>query len=176
MMTYHVQFLLLVLAGWVNRQQQDVIDYLQEENRVLRAGLRGKRVLSKNTNELKTGAPGRFDRHRPVASPRSGRVGGDVGDSGSPYAQGKHHPATGCHVPGRRPGSRPGPHLDQNVQPATPRVAPVSILGLSGGLFSAAARPPVSARSSLWRKRGTRKSGLETKTENEVLSALLARL
>ena len=26
MMTYHVQFLLLVLAGWVNRQQQDVID------------------------------------------------------------------------------------------------------------------------------------------------------
>ena len=29
-MTYHVQFLLLVLAGWVNRQQQDVIDYLQE--------------------------------------------------------------------------------------------------------------------------------------------------
>ena len=35
MMTYHVQFLLLVLAGWVNRQQQDVIDYLQEENRAL---------------------------------------------------------------------------------------------------------------------------------------------
>ena len=41
MMTYHVQF---VLAGWVNRQQQDVIDYQQEENRVLRAGLRGKRL------------------------------------------------------------------------------------------------------------------------------------
>ena len=44
MMTYHVQFLLLVVAGCVNRQQQDVIDYLQEENRVLRAGLRGKRL------------------------------------------------------------------------------------------------------------------------------------
>ena len=44
MMTYSVQFLLLVLAGWVNRQQQDVIDYLREENRVLRAGLRGKRL------------------------------------------------------------------------------------------------------------------------------------
>ncbi len=43
-MTYHVQFLLLVLAGWLNRQQQDVIDYQQEENRVLRAGLRGKRL------------------------------------------------------------------------------------------------------------------------------------
>ena len=44
MMTYYAQFLLLVLAGWVNRQQQDVIDYQQEENRVLRAGLRGKRL------------------------------------------------------------------------------------------------------------------------------------
>ena len=32
----------------------------------------GVPVVSKNTNELKTGAPGRFDRHRPVASPRSG--------------------------------------------------------------------------------------------------------
>ena len=28
----------------VNRQQQDVIDYLQEENRVLRTGLQGKRL------------------------------------------------------------------------------------------------------------------------------------
>ena len=44
MMTYHVQFLRLVVAGWVNRRQQDVIDYLREENRVLRAGLRGKRL------------------------------------------------------------------------------------------------------------------------------------
>ena len=43
-MTYHVQFLLPVLTGWVNRQQQDVIDYLREENRVLRAGLQGKRL------------------------------------------------------------------------------------------------------------------------------------
>ena len=50
MMTYHVQFLLLVLAGWVNRQQQDVIDYLQEENRVLRAGLRGKRLSLSDTD------------------------------------------------------------------------------------------------------------------------------
>ena len=30
-------FLLLFFAGWVNRQQQAVIDYLLEENRVLRA-------------------------------------------------------------------------------------------------------------------------------------------
>ena len=58
MMTYHVQFLLLVLAGWVNRQQQDVIDYLQEENRVLRAGLRGKRLLGSRTT-TGAGSPSR---------------------------------------------------------------------------------------------------------------------
>ena len=34
----------------------------------------------------------------------------------------------------------------------------------------------LAARSPLGRKRGTRKSGLETKTENEARSALLARL
>ena len=33
-----------------------------------------------------------------------------------------------------------------------------------------------ATRSPLWRKRGTRKSRLETKTENEAHSALLARL
>jgi putative transposase len=44
MLTYHLQFLLLVLASWINRQQQDVIDYLREENRVLRAQFRGKRL------------------------------------------------------------------------------------------------------------------------------------
>ena len=70
-----------------------------------------------------------------------GRVGGDVGDSGSPYAQGKHRPATGCHAPGRRPGSRPGPHLDQNVLAGYAAVALALILDTSGGLFSGAARP-----------------------------------
>ena len=44
MMTYHLQFLLLGLAGWVNRYQQAVIDYVREENRVLREQLRGKRA------------------------------------------------------------------------------------------------------------------------------------
>jgi hypothetical protein len=31
-------------VGWLNQQQQDVIDYLQEENRVLREHLEGKRL------------------------------------------------------------------------------------------------------------------------------------
>jgi hypothetical protein len=38
------RFLLLFLAGWVHRQQQDVIEFLKEENRVLRTQLDGRHV------------------------------------------------------------------------------------------------------------------------------------
>jgi hypothetical protein len=38
------RLLLISLAGWLTQQQQDVIDYLQEENRVLREQLGGKRL------------------------------------------------------------------------------------------------------------------------------------
>ena len=34
-----LQFLVVAVAGWINQQQRDVIDYLQEENRVLREPL-----------------------------------------------------------------------------------------------------------------------------------------
>lgn len=37
-------FLLVTLSGWVNRHQQKVVDYLVEENRVLKGKLRGKRI------------------------------------------------------------------------------------------------------------------------------------
>ena len=39
-----LQFLVLTFAGWVNRHQEDLIDYLREENRVLREQL-GARPL-----------------------------------------------------------------------------------------------------------------------------------
>src|SRR5918995_2713524 len=39
-----LRLLLLTLAGWGNRHQQHVIDYLVAENRVLREQLRGRRV------------------------------------------------------------------------------------------------------------------------------------
>ncbi len=39
-----LQFLILFFAGWANRHQQDVIEYLREENRVLREQLGGKRL------------------------------------------------------------------------------------------------------------------------------------
>lgn len=39
-----LQVLMLIFVGWVNRHQQDVIEYLQEENRALREQLGGKRL------------------------------------------------------------------------------------------------------------------------------------
>jgi hypothetical protein len=36
--------LLLMFSGWVNRRQVDVIEYLKEENRILKERLDGKRV------------------------------------------------------------------------------------------------------------------------------------
>jgi hypothetical protein len=39
-----LQFLMLIFAGWVTRNQQDVIEYLQKENRALREQMGGKRL------------------------------------------------------------------------------------------------------------------------------------
>jgi len=44
MMPPPLQLLLLMFAGWVNRHQQEVIDYLQEENRLLKGRLGGRRI------------------------------------------------------------------------------------------------------------------------------------
>ncbi len=38
------QLLLVSLAGWINRHQQDVIAYIQEENRMLKGKLKGRRI------------------------------------------------------------------------------------------------------------------------------------
>ncbi len=38
------QLLLVALAGWMNRQQQNVIAYIQEENRILKHKLKDKRI------------------------------------------------------------------------------------------------------------------------------------
>ena len=41
-MSHALQFLVLTAAGWVNRHQEDLIDYLREENRILREQLGGR--------------------------------------------------------------------------------------------------------------------------------------
>jgi hypothetical protein len=38
------RFVLIAVAGWMNQQQQDAIDYLREENRVLREQLGARRL------------------------------------------------------------------------------------------------------------------------------------
>ena len=38
------RFLLISVAGWMNQRQQHAIDYLREENRVLRAQLGSRRL------------------------------------------------------------------------------------------------------------------------------------
>ena len=38
------QFFVVAVAGWINRHQQDVVDYLISENRALKGQLRGKRL------------------------------------------------------------------------------------------------------------------------------------
>jgi hypothetical protein len=46
-MTHVIQpfhLLVIALAGWLNRHQQAVIDYLIEENRVLKEQLEGQRL------------------------------------------------------------------------------------------------------------------------------------
>lgn len=39
-----VRFLVVWMAGWVNSRQLEVIDFLREENRVLREQLGGRRL------------------------------------------------------------------------------------------------------------------------------------
>ena len=43
-LSHPLQFILVALAGWINQQQREVIDYLQEENRVLREQIGARRL------------------------------------------------------------------------------------------------------------------------------------
>ncbi len=52
MNTLQLQFLILIIAGWVNRSQQDVIEYLKAENRVLREQLGEGRLLFTDAQRL----------------------------------------------------------------------------------------------------------------------------
>jgi hypothetical protein len=54
-----LQFLLLLFAGWVNRRQLAVIDYLKEENRVLREQLGKRRLRFTDDQRRRLAAKGR---------------------------------------------------------------------------------------------------------------------
>jgi transposase InsO family protein len=51
-----LQLLLAMLAGWIQRHQQQVITYLQEENRVLKAQLGGRRLHLTDTERRRLAA------------------------------------------------------------------------------------------------------------------------
>ena len=55
-----LQFLLLVFAGWVNRHQAEVVAYLQEENRVLREQLGGRRLRFTDAQRRRLASKGRL--------------------------------------------------------------------------------------------------------------------
>ncbi len=46
-------------TGWLNRQQQDIVDYLREENRVLREHLKGKRIRFTDAQRRRLAAKGK---------------------------------------------------------------------------------------------------------------------
>ena len=53
------QLIVVALAGWINRQQQDVVAYLREENRVLLEQLGGKRIRFSDDQRRRLAAKGK---------------------------------------------------------------------------------------------------------------------
>ena len=76
------QLLLVSLAGWINRHQQDVVAYIQEENRILKGMLKGRRIRFTDDERRRPRSGFNRLRWRPRASPdgrkretnRSGRA------------------------------------------------------------------------------------------------------
>ena len=54
------RMLLLILAGWINRRQQDVIEYLLAENRILRKKLGKKRILLNDDQRRRLAVKGKI--------------------------------------------------------------------------------------------------------------------
>ena len=80
---YPLQVLLVTLAGWINRRQQHVIEYVMEENRVLKEQVMAGRLRLTDDQRRRLAAKGRRlgprvlrqvativtpDHHPPVAS------------------------------------------------------------------------------------------------------------
>ena len=54
------QFFFAILAGWVNREQQQVIDYLRTENQVLKETHRKKRILLNDDQRRRLAVKGKI--------------------------------------------------------------------------------------------------------------------
>ena len=53
------QLMLIILASWVNREQQEVIEYLRTENAVLKEKLGKKRILLTDDQQRRWAVKGR---------------------------------------------------------------------------------------------------------------------
>jgi hypothetical protein len=58
------QFALIVIAGWVNREQQQVIEYLRTENSVLREKLGKRRILLSDDQRRRLAVKGKIPGHK----------------------------------------------------------------------------------------------------------------
>src|SRR5215510_16413745 len=54
--SHPLRFLVVALAGWINHQQREVIDYLQAENRVLREQLGSRRLRFTDDQRIRLAA------------------------------------------------------------------------------------------------------------------------
>ena len=63
-----LQFLVLTVAGWVNRHQEDLVNYFREENRVLREQLGGRPLRLTDAQRRRLAVRGRR-RGRPILTP-----------------------------------------------------------------------------------------------------------
>jgi hypothetical protein len=85
------QFLLVILAGWVNEQQQQVIDYLRTENQLLKEKRGKKRILLSDDQRRRLAVDGRRSVDRVFAGrssnlfcglPRRTRLGATIASKG----------------------------------------------------------------------------------------------
>jgi hypothetical protein len=60
------QLLLLILGSWINRRQQDAIEYLPTENRVLRKKLGKKRILLNDDQRRRLAVKGKILGRKPL--------------------------------------------------------------------------------------------------------------
>jgi transposase InsO family protein len=63
-LSYPFRFLVVAMAGWINQQQRDVIDYLQTENRVLREQLGPRRLRFTDHQRVRLAAKAKNLRRR----------------------------------------------------------------------------------------------------------------
>ena len=74
---YPLRMLLLAVSGWVHREQQRTIEYLVEENRVLKEQLKGRKLRLTDDQRRRLAAKGRLLDPPTVLSLRRGRGPGN---------------------------------------------------------------------------------------------------